>query len=48
MASPELRELNRQADYAATNLSQQQSAAWLAETRKHWAEVIGKAKITLD
>jgi tripartite-type tricarboxylate transporter receptor subunit TctC len=48
MASPEVRELNKQADYAATNLTQQQSAGWIADTRKHWAEVITKSKITLD
>ena len=48
MNSPEVRELNRQADYAATNLGQPQSGAWLQDMRKRWSEVIQKSQITLD
>jgi tripartite-type tricarboxylate transporter receptor subunit TctC len=48
METPEVRELNRIADYAPTNLSSQESAAWLRDTRKHWADVITKSKITLN
>ena len=48
MITPEVKELNRQADYAATNLTQPQSGAWLADMRKHWAEVVQKSAITLD
>ncbi|MFI5444967.1 Bug family tripartite tricarboxylate transporter substrate binding protein [Polaromonas sp. UC242_47] len=48
MNSPEIRELNRLADYTATNLSQQQSATWLQDARKQWADLIVKAKITMD
>ncbi|MDQ6628506.1 MAG: tripartite tricarboxylate transporter substrate-binding protein [Pseudomonadota bacterium] len=48
MNSPEVRELDRQADYAPTNLTQPQSGAWLTEMRKHWADVVQKSGITLD
>jgi tripartite-type tricarboxylate transporter receptor subunit TctC len=48
MNTPEIRELNKQADYAATNLSQPQSGVWLQDMRKRWAEVVQKAQITLD
>ena len=48
MQTPEVKELNRAADYAATNLNQPQAAAWMNDTRKRWADVIAKAKITLD
>jgi hypothetical protein len=41
-------ELDRQADYTPTNLNPQASAAWLADTRKRWADVILKAKIKAD
>lgn len=47
METPEVRELNRIADYSATNLGSQESAAWLASTRKRWADVISAAKITV-
>ncbi len=43
MNTPEVRELDRQADYAPTNLTQAQSGAWLAEMRKHWGEVVQKS-----
>jgi tripartite-type tricarboxylate transporter receptor subunit TctC len=48
MNSPEVRDLNRIADYAPTNLSPQDSAAWLRTTRKSWADLITKAKITIN
>jgi tripartite-type tricarboxylate transporter receptor subunit TctC len=49
MDTPEVKELNRIADYAPTNLgSPEASTAWLRNARKHWGEVIGKAKITLN
>jgi tripartite-type tricarboxylate transporter receptor subunit TctC len=48
MDTPEVRELNRIADYAPTNLNAQQSSAWLLNARKHWGEVITNAKITLN
>ncbi len=48
METPEVRDLNRIADYAPTNLGPQESTAWLLNARKHWADVIAKAKITLN
>ena len=48
MNSPEVKALNRTADYSPTNFTQPQAAAWMADTRKHWNEVITKAKISLD
>ncbi|HEY8050550.1 MAG TPA: tripartite tricarboxylate transporter substrate binding protein [Ramlibacter sp.] len=48
MQSKEVMDLDRIADYAPTGLGAPESAAWLADTRKHWAEVIMKAKIKAD
>ena len=48
MNTPEVREFNRTADYAPTNMGPQESAAWLRDTRKRWGDVITKAKITLN
>lgn len=48
MNTPEVKELNRAAADAATTLTQPQAAAWLNDTRKRWADVITKAKITRD
>jgi tripartite-type tricarboxylate transporter receptor subunit TctC len=48
MESQEVRDLNKMADYTPTKLNAPQSAAWLTDTRKHWADVITKAKITID
>ena len=48
MDTPEVRELNRIADYAPTNLGSEESAAWLRTARKRWADVISAAKITLN
>jgi len=31
-----------------TNLTQPQAAAWLVDTRKRWADMIVKVRITLD
>jgi len=43
MATKEVIELDRISDYTPTGLNQAQSAAWLADARKRWAEVIRKA-----
>jgi tripartite-type tricarboxylate transporter receptor subunit TctC len=48
MKSPEVTELDRQADYAPTQLGPEASAAWLRDTRKRWKEVILKSKITVN
>jgi tripartite-type tricarboxylate transporter receptor subunit TctC len=48
MNTPEVKELNRLADYAPTNLNAQQSAAWLRDGRKRWTDVVTKARITLN
>ncbi len=48
MNSPEVREHDRIADYAPTNLNPAQSAAWLVDMRQHWGEVVQKASITID
>ncbi len=48
MDTPEVRELDRQADYAPTKLNQAQSDAWLADMRKHWTDVVRKGSITID
>jgi tripartite-type tricarboxylate transporter receptor subunit TctC len=48
MNSPEVREHDRIADYAPTNLGQPQSAAWLAEMRKRWGDVVQKSAITIE
>jgi tripartite-type tricarboxylate transporter receptor subunit TctC len=48
METQEVRDLNKMADYTPTKLNAPQSAAWLTDTRKHWADVITKAKITID
>jgi tripartite-type tricarboxylate transporter receptor subunit TctC len=48
MESQEVRDLNKMADYTPTKLNAAQSTAWLTDTRKHWNDVITKAKITID
>ena len=48
MNTPEVRELNRQADYTPTDLTQAQCAVWLTDMRKRWGEVVQKSAITLD
>ncbi|WP_236599153.1 Bug family tripartite tricarboxylate transporter substrate binding protein [Ramlibacter monticola] len=46
MKTPEVMEFNRTADYAATDLNPEASAAWLRDTRKRWNQVVVQAKIT--
>jgi len=48
LAQPDLVEKNRNWDYVATGLGPQQSAEWLADTRRKWAEVIRRNNITID
>jgi tripartite-type tricarboxylate transporter receptor subunit TctC len=45
MAAPDVREKNRAADYAATDLDPKQSAQWLKDKREHWARVVQRAGI---
>jgi tripartite-type tricarboxylate transporter receptor subunit TctC len=46
MKTVEVTDLNRIADYAATDMGPEASANWLRETRKRWAAVITAEKIT--
>jgi tripartite-type tricarboxylate transporter receptor subunit TctC len=48
MQSKEVMDLDKIADYTPTNLNPQASTAWLADTRKRWADIIVKAKIKAD
>jgi tripartite-type tricarboxylate transporter receptor subunit TctC len=48
MSSPEVTELDRISDYAPTQLTPEASATWLRDMRKHWGEVITKARITAN
>lgn len=48
MASPDVQEKNRMADYAPTGLDPKQSAAWLATARERWTKVINQAGITAE
>jgi tripartite-type tricarboxylate transporter receptor subunit TctC len=48
MAAADVQEKNRVADYAATELDPQQSAAWLKEKREHWARVVQRAGIIME
>jgi tripartite-type tricarboxylate transporter receptor subunit TctC len=48
MASPDVQEKNRIADYAATGFDEKQSAAWLREMRGKWTKVIDKQHITIE
>jgi tripartite-type tricarboxylate transporter receptor subunit TctC len=48
MAAPDVQEKNRVADYAATELDPQQSAAWLKDKREHWARVVQRAGIIME
>ncbi len=45
MDAPDVREKNRAADYAATDLDPKQSAQWLKEKREHWARIVSRAGI---
>jgi tripartite-type tricarboxylate transporter receptor subunit TctC len=46
MASPDVQEKNRAADYAATNFDPKQSAAWLRQSREKWTKVVNDAAIS--
>ena len=48
LASPDVQEKNRIADYTPTGLDPKQSAAWLKENRERWTKVIRAANIHLD
>jgi tripartite-type tricarboxylate transporter receptor subunit TctC len=48
MAAPDVREKNRLADYAATDMDPKQSAQWLKEKREHWAHVVHQAGIMMQ
>lgn len=48
LASPDLIERNRMADYVATGLDPRQSAAWLREAREKWTRVINQAGISAE
>ena len=48
LSQHDLVEKNRNWDYVATGLNPSQSAEWLADTRRKWAEVIRRNNITID
>jgi tripartite-type tricarboxylate transporter receptor subunit TctC len=48
LEQPDVQEKNRAADYTATPLDPRQSAAWLRDTRKRWADVVQRANISID
>lgn len=48
MQSREVTDLDKLADYMPTGMNPQASAAWLADARKRWADVIVKSKIKAD
>ena len=48
MASPDVQEKNRFADYADTNLDARASGAWLKDSRERWAKVIQRAGIKAE
>jgi tripartite-type tricarboxylate transporter receptor subunit TctC len=48
MAAPDVQDKNRLADYSATGLDPKQSAAWLADKRAHWANVVQRAGIIAE
>jgi tripartite-type tricarboxylate transporter receptor subunit TctC len=48
LASADVREKNRIADYAAMDLDPRQSATWLKDKREHWARVVQKANIAVE
>jgi tripartite-type tricarboxylate transporter receptor subunit TctC len=48
MAAPDVREKNRVADYAGTELDAKQSAEWLRAKREHWARVVQRAGIIAE
>jgi len=48
LASPDVQEKNRLADYLVTDLDARQSAEWLKDNRERWAKVIARAGISAD
>ena len=48
LAQPDLVEKNRNWDYVATGLGTVQSADWLGDTRKKWADVVKRNNISID
>ena len=48
MASPDVQEKNRFADYADTAMDARQSGAWLKDSRERWAKVIQRAGISIE
>ncbi len=48
LASPDVQEKNRVADYAAMDLDPPQSAAWLKDRHEHWARVVQRAGIMAE
>jgi tripartite-type tricarboxylate transporter receptor subunit TctC len=48
LATADVQEKNRIADYVPTNLDPKQSAAWIAANRERWTKVIHQAGITVD
>ncbi len=48
MATADVQEKNRLADYAATGLDAKQSAAWLQDARDRWTKVINQSGITAE
>jgi tripartite-type tricarboxylate transporter receptor subunit TctC len=48
MASPDVQQKNRVADYTPTGLDPKQSAAWLQQKREHWAHVVHSAGIMMQ
>jgi len=48
LATPDVQEKNRLADYVATSLDPKQSAAWLKDKREGWAKVVARAGISAD
>ncbi|MGZ5036652.1 MAG: Bug family tripartite tricarboxylate transporter substrate binding protein [Usitatibacter sp.] len=48
LATPDVVEKNRMADYVATGLDPKQSAAWLRDSREKWTKVINQANIVAE
>src|ERR1043166_4364378 len=48
MATADVREKNRAADYTATDLDPKQSAQWLKQKREHWTHVVHQAGIMMQ
>ncbi|HZQ61112.1 MAG TPA: tripartite tricarboxylate transporter substrate binding protein [Casimicrobiaceae bacterium] len=48
LASPDVQEKNRIADYTPTGLDPRQSAAWLHDNRERWTKVIQQNSIAAD